>query len=66
MTGWLCARCGTSWAPHVQQCDCAPSTTLTSNTLAYCCHPAADRTTWGMCGRCGTAAGVFITDTRDA
>lgn len=31
MTGWLCARCGTSWAPHVRQCDCAPA--VATNTI---------------------------------
>ncbi len=26
LLGWICRRCGSSWAPTVYRCDCAPTT----------------------------------------
>ena len=30
--GWLCPRCGTIHAPHVEKCDCPPPTITTTGT----------------------------------
>ena len=29
-SGWICPRCGSVNAPHIQKCDCSPPTITTS------------------------------------
>src|SRR3972149_3745964 len=52
--GWECPKCGSCYAPHVDECKKCPSTFTTPYVPAVCLHPEAVQDTSGTrCARCG-------------
>lgn len=59
MTGWVCPKCGASWAPFVHQCQRCNGPMLTGTGIATvppCVHDFDYERTAPACRYCGAPA----------